>query len=259
MAPVAFSPRTYLHKAIRFSKRIRKNLAGVRLRVRWAIAGVRGKSSGRPNSNGLDSLDVVVINLKERKDRLDSFTNQMESLGVRKWRRIEAIDGRQRFPHLDPFFAGSLGCTLSHVNALRTSLYRGTVATLICEDDAEFLLGRKELDAIIGAFLSNTKLDVLALYGRPRGGALKISSELRLAVGIVGRVCYVVKPHMVDTLAATFEKGTKSLEKGRRRGKGDLMWQELQDRKYFFATPTRAAVINGAGYSDIEGRDLGPR
>ena len=259
MAPVAFSLRSYPQEAIRFSKRIRKNLNGLRLRVRWAVAGFRGKSTSGTNSNGLDALEVVVINLKERKDRLDSFTKQMESLGITKWRRIEAIDGRQRFPDLEPFFSGSLGCTLSHVIALRTSQNTGTVATLICEDDAEFLLSRRELDQIIREFLSNTKVDVLALYGRPRGGAYRISSELRLAVGIVGRVSYVVKPHMVDKLAARFEQGTKLLEEGKRRGKGDLMWRALQDRKYFFATPTRAAVINGAGYSDIEGRDLGPR
>ena len=259
MAPETFSPRISLHKAIRFSKRTRKTLNGLRLRARWGLAEFKRKSSNETNSIGLDELDVAVINLKGRTDRLDSFTKQMEILGITKWRRIEAIDGRQRYPDLDPFFSGSLGCTLSHIDALRKSQNTGAIATLVCEDDAEFLFSRKELDQIIVEFLSNPKLDVLALYGRARGGAHRISADLRIAVGIVGRVCYVVKPHMVDTLAARFEKGTKSLEKGKRRGKGDLMWRSLQDRKYFFATPARAAVINSAGYSDIEGRDLGPR
>lgn len=259
MAPRTLSPRISLHKAIRFIKRVRKTLNGLRLKARWALARFKKNSSNGTNFNGLDELDVAVINLKERTDRFDSFTKQMESLGITKWRRIEAIDGRQRFPDLEPFFSGSLGCTLSHINALRTSQNTGAVATLVCEDDAEFLLSRKELDQVIGEFLSNTKLDVLALYGRTRGGSHRISADLRIAVGIVGRVCYVVKPHMVDALVARFEKGTRLLVKGKRQGKGDLMWRALQERKHFFAAPTRAAVINSAGYSDIEGRDLGPR
>jgi len=259
MAPTNFSPKATFHRIIGFSKRTRKTINGLRLRARWAIAGFKGNSSIGTSSNGLDAFDIVVINLKQRKDRLDSFAKQMESLEITKWRKIEAIDGRERFPDLKPFFSGSLGCTLSHINALRTSQNTNAVATLVCEDDAEFLLSREELDQIIGEFLSNSKLDVLALYGRARGGAHRISPNLRIAAGIVGRVCYAVKPHMVDTLIARFENGTTSLEEGKRRGKGDLMWQGLQYRKYFFATPTRAAVINSAGYSDIEGRDLGPR
>ncbi len=251
--------KIYVHKAIRLAKKMRRRVNSFRLRVRWALTGAPRKSAVGSTSSSLSLLDVVVINLTERNDRLDKFAKEMEGLGISTWRRIDAVNGKQRFHNLESFFAGSIGCSLSHIDALQAAQNTEAEALLVCEDDAEFLLGREELEDIIGEFLSNPKVDILALYGRARGGAHTISSNLRIAVGLVGRVCYVVKPHMIEPLVARFKKGTKLLKKGKRRGKGDITWQALQSRKYFFATPTRLAVINGAGYSDIEGRDLGAR
>jgi hypothetical protein len=64
---------------------------------------------------------------------------------------------------------------------------------------------------------------------------------------------------MVQPLIERFQAGVPLLARGKRKGKGDQMWRKLQRTKYFFASPKKAFVQNSGGYSDIEGRELGPR
>lgn len=247
---------------IRRLKKYRRQIKSLFLRARWASNAQRIVAP-LPEFSSEDqvfaALDFVVINLDGRPERLQSFAQQMRNLGVGDWRRVGATNGRKKFPEMPPFFAGSLGCTLSHIDALDSIRWADYAAAVICEDDSEFLVNRRELATLIADFLSNPKLDVLALYGRTRGGAHAIGPRLRIGMGIVGRVCYVVKPHMAHVLAEKFREGVALLEKGERRGKGDQMWRSLQSHGYFFATPRTNAVRNSAGFSDIEGKQLGPR
>jgi len=237
-------------------------MRGLFLSLRWTSAAAEQGPLAEEfefEDDIFSALDLLVINLEERQDRLELFAQQMHTLGIGSWQRVAATDGKANFPEMPPFFAGSLGCTMSHIDALNSIRSEGSRATVICEDDAEFLLNKVELAKLITEFLANPKLDVLALYGRARGGSHAISPLLRIAVGLVGRVCYVVKPHMVPILTEEFEKGIPLLKRGKRRGKGDQMWRRLQSRRYFFATPRVTAVRNRGGFSDIEGKQLGPR
>jgi hypothetical protein len=251
----------YRSVARQLRRAARKVKAGL-LNFRWARVNWRNPSPAnvaRVGAGLLSSVDVVVINLDNRSDRLSDFSAEMKRLGVTDWRRVPATNGAQFFPHLPAFFAGSIGCTLSHINALASVDWQNCVAAMICEDDAEFLVSRAEIEELLENFLGDDRLDVLALYGRARGASTPISTHLRIVMGLVGRVCYVVKPHMALPLAQRFETGIPLLKGGRRRGKGDQMWRKLQRRGYFFASPRFPAVRNRAGYSDIEGRGLGPR
>ena len=169
------------------------------------------------------------------------------------------MDGRQEFPNLHSFYSGSIGCSLSHVRAFEQAKWEGVEALLICEDDVEFLVDKETLSLAIEEFLQNPDLDVLALYGKPRGGSYRISDKLRIVVGLVGTVCYVVKPHMVDVIGSLFTEGVVDLHKGKRKGKSDILWNRLQAKKYFFAAPIGKYARNREGFSDIEGRLLGPR
>lgn len=254
-------PRLLWRSVIQAIKKNRRRLNRALLRARWISSATKQSEAGSAPElgQGFERVAVLVINLDHRKDRLLTFRNQMKSLGIENWKRIAAKNGPESFPTNNPFFAGSIGCTLSHVEALQSIDWTRSDAAMICEDDAEFLLPRKELDTLINDFLSHPRLDVLTLYGRARGGSFAISTRLRLGVGVVGRVCYVVKPHMVGPLTDRFLLGLPRLKRGKRSGKGDRMWHSLQAKKYFFATPVSQAVRNSEGHSDIEGRMLGPR
>ncbi len=254
-------PRFFWRLVINAIGKRRRRINSALLRARWISSKSNPSQEGSAPelSQGFKRVDVLVINLDQRKDRLVAFQNQMEGLGIKKWKRIAATNGPKSFPAYDPFFAGSIGCTLSHVEALQSIDWASNAAAMICEDDAEFLLPRDELNTLINDFLTNPRLDVLALYARARGGSFAIGPRLRLGVGVVGRVCYVVKPHMVGPLTKRFLLGLPLLKQGKRRGKGDQMWRSLQSKKYFFAAPISQAVRNSEGHSDIEGRMLGPR
>jgi len=229
------------------------------LKFRWDTRPHKALVSREEASDVLGRIGVSVINLESRQDRIAEFSHEMAQIEITDWRRVEAIDGRAEFPGINPFFSASIGCTLSHIAALDSADWLGKDAWMICEDDAELLLNRDDLSSVLSAFLENPSLDVLALYGRARGASHHIGSGLRISMGIVGRVCYVVKPHMKTVLIKEFSAGVPLLLEGIRKGKGDQMWRKLQRSTYFFATPAMPAVRNRSGYSDIEGKVLGAR
>lgn len=239
--------------------RLAKKIKRLTLRARWAARSRKKANTSANVATVLDRTGVSVINLAHRKERLAEFRLEMERIEVKEWQRVEAVDGGEIFPKIDRFFSASIGCTLSHIAALEQADWREKDAWMVCEDDAQFLTDRDELSRILAAFINDASLDVLALYGRARGASHRIESGLRISQGIVGRVCYVVKPHMKQVLIDEFSAGVPRLLKGIRRGKGDQMWRKLQRSRYFFATPARTMVQNRAGYSDIEGRILGAR
>jgi hypothetical protein len=254
--------RKLFHMALAAQQRLARRARGVRLAARWDSKPNRVPFVERPAlepDEVFAQLDIVVINLDSRPDRMAEFAGEMTRLGLQSWRRMTAIDGRKEFPGLQPFFSGSIGCSLSHVLALEQANWAGSEALLICEDDVEFLCDKAKLASAIQEFLENPNLDVLALYGKARGGSHRISENLRIVVGLVGTVCYVVKPHMAKVIGDLFTAGVKDLELGRRRGKSDVLWNQLQTKNYFFASPVVPLARNREGFSDIEGRLLGPR
>jgi hypothetical protein len=254
--------RTFVRKALATQNLLARRARGARLKARWDARAQTSPVVATPvvdPDEVFARLDIVVINLDSRPDRLEEFTEEMTRLGIHSWRRLTAVDGRKEFPYLDPFYSGSIGCSLSHVEAFEQAEWDGAEALLICEDDVEFLVDKATIALAIQEFLDNASLDVLALYGRARGGSHRISGNLRIVVGLVGTVCYVVKPHMTKVIGDLFTAGVADLQQCKRKGKSDVLWNRLQAKGYFFASPVGSYTRNREGFSDIEGRLLGPR
>lgn len=206
-----------------------------------------------------ENLEVRVINLERRSDRLESVSEQLKQVGIHRFEKYIGIDGRKEYPGINPLVGGSIGCELSHISAVSAGASDATEAIMICEDDLVFLCSQDELESIVAEFLANPSLDVLCLSGRPRGGSLAISPGLRLVIGLVGRGCYIVKPHVAGALVRVFAQGLFELDRGSLAGKGDLTWRRLQLESLFFAFPRKDIACQAEGFSDIEGRELGPR
>lgn len=232
-----------------------------RLKIRWANAARLPAHSHHfaIGENFRAVVEVRIINLAHRPDRRAAVSQNLKESGFQEFQIIDAVNGHKKFPELSPVTAASLGCELSHIQALKSPTALRTLAIMICEDDLEFLSKPAEIETCIAEFLQNPSLDVLSISGRPRGGSIPISDNLRIVVGLVGRGAYLVKVSAVPPLVAEFSKGAKRLAKGRLSGKGDLMWRGLQQSKMFFASPTIDLAQQSAGFSDIEGKHLGPR
>jgi hypothetical protein len=242
------------------AKKVSRRAEGALLRTRWSFSSHRGAVLDEKSpASVFDSLEIKVINLEHRTDRLAAFSNEMERLGIRDWNRIPGVDGKKKYVNLSSLFAGSIACTESHIAALESTAWSSGVVAMICEDDLEFVTSRSEVEQVIHEFLANPLLSVLCLSGRPRGASFAISPRLNIATGIVGRGCYLVKAHAAQPLIAAFQAGIPSLVLGRVKGKGDQMWGSLQRRGYFFGFPKTPIAQQGPGYSDIEDKMLGPR
>jgi hypothetical protein len=241
-------------------EKLKRAANGQFLRLRWSIhRRPTGPNAPLEGEEALQEISIVVINLDRRADRLAEFAEEMRNLGIHHWKRIVAVDGKVKYGEIPAFFAGSTACSESHIEALASSDESTRRGLMICEDDLKFVADRAEVSKLIGEFLADPRLSVLCLSGRARGGSFPISKGLRLAMGIVGRGCYIVKPEVTASLRERFSAGIPELMLGNRRGKGDQKWQRLQRRRFFFAMPRKAVAQQGAGYSDIEDSMLGPR
>lgn len=112
----------------------------------------------------MDGLQTWVINLDRAPDRLARIGAQLRRLGL-PFERLPAIDGRaltaeqraaldaptyRRRHGMEPI-AGELGCTLSHVEAIRRFLAGPASFALVLEDDV--LLG-DSLPAVLRALIA---------------------------------------------------------------------------------------------------------
>ena len=93
-------------------------------------------------------IQIVLINLARRPDRLDGMSAMLAEIGVH-FERLDAVDGAacpkkdlDQFPRKGPIgklSTGTRACTASHLKAMRTLLAGQSSFALILEDDVEIL------------------------------------------------------------------------------------------------------------------------
>ena len=105
---------------------------------------------------------IFIINLKHREDRRENVVNELKKAKLENFEIFDAVQPKtiEEINNWNPNFVnekpnwlrsdflkfrlGSLGCLLSHVEIMKTSLERGYEQILILEDDAEFRLGKHD-------------------------------------------------------------------------------------------------------------------
>jgi hypothetical protein len=124
-------------------------------------------------------------------------------------------------------------------------------AMMVCEDDASFLVGRRQLDVLVDRFLEDERAEGACLAFCHQ----RVRSYDRLflrALETQTTACYVVKASIAEDLYAALEEGVEQLSRG-----GDpflygcdTVWKGLQPDRVFLV-PIRRAAYQRAGYSDI--------
>lgn len=218
-----------------------------RVYFKQADAGVKGAGFvGSGIDHGLERCDVRYINLDQRKDRMVEFQREMRVIGVSWHVRVAATVANR----------GILGCGLSHTQVLREWTMEPGRLLFVCEDDAEFVSPRHELDALVEEFVSRPELKVLALANRT-AWHIPISERLGISSDIQTAAAYVVKPEIAGELAKVFGRSVRRLAAGApaQVAAHDIAWKKLQ-KKQLFAVPRSRSVIQRAGYSDIQGESV---
>lgn len=196
----------------------------------------------------MDLLEhIFVINLEERKDRLDHVAKEFEKLG-KPFERIDAIKHRD----------GAIGCQASHIKALELAIERDYDQILICEDDITFSRPDIFLRSM-GKFQESSPLnwDILmisgVIYSSSGESYEPIEEHYCRLYEVQTTTGYIVNRCYYKTLLQNFKEGYKNhLEFGTRWDYAiDAFWKPLQrrDNWYFLTPPT---VVQYANWSNVE-------
>ena len=190
---------------------------------------------------------IFVINLEERKDRLEHVTKEFEKIDT-PFERVDAIKHEN----------GAIGAQASHIKALELAIERDYEHILICEDDITFVRPDIFLRSIAKFQESHpSKWDVLMISGviySSKGESYKPIEDHYCRL-YEAQTCtgYVVNRSYYTTLLQNFKEGRKGhLEFGTRWDYAiDAYWKPLQrrDEWYFLTPPT---VVQYANWSNIE-------
>ena len=163
-------------------------------------------------------MDIHVINLARRPDRLASMAAQLERLGLR-WSRIEAIDageggrdlraafGRGLKARAFPATRGDIACSLTHQRLWRRIATSGRPA-IVLEDDAILsdsfaqlmnadlagLMRRHDMGVLKLEFWPGTQKSRRFPAGEPIGPVLRDIRLYRMHSSVLGTCGYVISP-----------------------------------------------------------------
>ena len=202
----------------------------------------------------------LIINLDERKDRLEFIADQCRKVGIPedKMTRISAVKEA----------AGWRGCTKSHIGALQLAKANGWETVMILEDDVEFTRGGEYLEDTVRECMQNRSAwDVVmmnySLSCRAPAGTLEKRGRdalrdyfpvahvtdkfYRVTSSAATSSCYLVSLPYYDTLIANYREGISL------GSPLDLHWETLQRRdRWLFPAPP--VGVQREDYSDILGR-----
>lgn len=183
------------------------------------------------------------INLEKRADRRALIEEQLKDLSL----SAERFEATQTDP-------GIVGCGLSHLAVMKIAKERAVKNVLILEDDFEFLVDRKELDAALNQFFDDEcEYDVCML----QGGDIRYEDTgekfpyMRKIASASNAAAYIVNGPYLETLINLFEWGMPLLESTGQHWvyANDQLWQRLQKTDNWFVFEPRLGKQR-SGYSD---------
>jgi GR25 family glycosyltransferase involved in LPS biosynthesis len=193
------------------------------------------------NESGINrSGQILFINLDNRKDRLESITNQFknQNVNMNKVHRINA--------HYTPG-NGHYGCAKSHLDAMKYAQEKGFDNVIVFEDDFKFTTSTKKTNEMFDNLfnkLKETEWDVVMLtemYGKNEKSQYQFLNKITDAQTASG---YVVNKHYYHKLIDVFQKCVDNMTQEKTNGVNweqwalDQAWKVNQkEDKWFVFTP----------------------
>lgn len=183
--------------------------------------------------------NVLVLNLDERQDRYQETLKEFEKFNIQP-QRVSAIK----------YQPGSLGCTLTHIKALKIAQSNNWDHVMICEDDIQFTANKTLFVQQIDKLLSRHKdWDVIVLGPNILEGTFIDESSARIHRSLC-TTCYIVRRHYYDVLLKNFKMAAQKSRKGQPKNEIDVHWHSLQRRDKWW-TPLPMLVIQRKSVSNI--------
>uniref|UniRef100_A0A6C0ESX4 Glycosyl transferase family 25 domain-containing protein n=1 Tax=viral metagenome TaxID=1070528 RepID=A0A6C0ESX4_9ZZZZ len=190
-----------------------------------------------------DLINVMYINLEERKDRRINVEKELHKIGIDNPERFNAIK----------LTNGALGCSMSHLKCLEIAKKNNFDYILICEDDIEFLDPELFLSQLKRFLDFNNRWDVVLIAGNNMIPYVPVNDTCIKIYNCQTTTGYIVKKTYYDTLIQNYKEGIGKLlkEPTNNNYKIDKYWLNLQkvDRWYLIIPLT---IVQRDDYSDIE-------
>jgi glycosyl transferase family 25 len=174
----------------------------------------------------MESLNIYVINLDQRTDRLEQITKELGDMGL-KFKRFPAIKTTP----------GILGCGLSHLAVLKEARDLGLKNVLIFEDDFKFLIGKEEFHEKIENFLRSESFDLVMLaYLVQKSEPVEGKAYIKVLNGQTASG-YIVNERFYGKLIDLYEEAMPLLKSTGQHWNyaNDSVWKKLQPAADWFA------------------------
>jgi glycosyl transferase family 25 len=202
---------------------------------------------------------ILYINLEHRTDRKEYLLKQIDQLNQiieeEKWG--DSIHP-ERFPAIQHDF-GALGCSMSHLEALKLAKERDWPYACFLEDDVLFTdpkLFLSQLYRFEQEF--DQEWDVLVLGGNNKKPYREVNDYCIRVLDLQTSTAYIVQKHYYDTLIQNMSESIEQLSKHPLRRYAyslDIYWKRLQrSGNWLMIKPLSITQLEG--YSDVEKKNV---
>jgi glycosyl transferase family 25 len=191
---------------------------------------------------------IFYINLDEREDRKQEIETELTNYNL--------IENAERIKAVYTPGQGILGCTMSHLNALKLAKERNYINVLILEDDFEFTITKEELEnQLTTLFEQGPEFDVCMISFNIQQSNPTEYPFLQKVIEAQTASGYIVNSCFYDQLINLYEWAIPLLEQTREHWNyaNDQCWKRLQPTSNWYAFTTRCGKQR-PGYSDNSGQ-----
>lgn len=195
-----------------------------------------------------DIKHTFYINLESRPDRKEFVENQLNSIGIKKPNRFNAVKMQN----------GAIGCSVSHLKILEIARDNNWEHILIVEDDILFLNPELFIQQMNGFLGKHDDFDVLLLAGNNIPPYTPIDECCVQVHSCQTTTGYLVKRHYYNKLIANYRDSLNKLMREPHNYSSfaiDKYWFNLQKTdKWYLIIPL--SVTQREDYSNIEKRNV---
>ena len=187
---------------------------------------------------------IFYINLDKREDRKEEIETELKCMDL-----FEIAERIQAIPTPGQ---GILGCTMSHLNAIRLAKERNYTNVLILEDDFQFTVSKEEFENSLTEFFENQiEYDVCMISYHIQQSQPTTHNFLLKVIEVETASGYIVNRSFYDKIIELYEWAIPLLQETKEHWNyaNDQCWKRLQpDANWYCLTP--CCGRQRSGYSD---------